>query len=143
MMACYFITKGQEIKAHISINNVAHIIKLNLLNKSRMAIYIPVDYHLGDSFGDSIIIEAYQKSKIIHYNQFVPPIFRKLNVNSATTKVVHTSIRKIHKNTRIFIRIFNEDFAIYKRQNKINAVAEGDFVEFEVKHSGLIEAKIK
>ena len=91
---------------------------------------------------DSILFEAYNKSDLVHYNQFMIPQMKILPPSDSLEGGI--SIEYLDtltiKKSNYYFRVFNEEFKDYLHDKKIETYSEKTFLRFEKEHSLVVTA---
>lgn len=131
----------EKYTANVSINYSTKYLRYEIFNNSHDKIYIPSSYSVND-ITDSIIFEAYNKSSLIHYNQFMIPPLKMMPSNSSIEggiSIEYIDISTI-KRSNYYFRIFSEDFKVYLHDKNIATYSEKTFLDFEKEHSLIVAA---
>lgn len=136
------VSTGQEPiknKCEIDITIDNERLVYTIRNRNEECVFIPKDFYLDVKSNDSILLEAYQKSNLINYNQFIAPEMDCVMKDSIKEGKIYSSDLRIGN---YFIRVFQKDAQKYFLKNKIDPLTEQDFIEFEQQYSELIKVSV-
>ena len=139
--SCTEQTKLEKYSAYVSINNSSKYIEYKVVNNSQNGVFIPETFFLMIN-KDSILFEAYDKSDLIHYNQFMIPKMRIISPDSSINggfSIDYLDSLTINK-SNYYLRIFDEDFKTFLQKKKIETYSEKTFLNFEKEHSLIVAA---
>lgn len=139
-MGC--VNKGQEptknrCEIDITIDNERLVYTIR--NKNEECVFVPEDYYVAVRSNDTIILEAYPKSDLINYNQFIAPKMSCVLKDGIEKGEIYSSNLR---EGNYFMRIFQKDAQKYFSKNKIDPLTEQDFIEFEKQYSELIKVSV-
>jgi hypothetical protein len=139
--SCTEQTKPEKLSAYVSINNPSKYIEYKVVNKSPDSVFIPERFFPRIN-NDSILFEAYEKSDLIHYNQFMIPKVRIIAPDSSINggfSINYLDSVTIN-NSNYYFRVFDEDFNTYLQNKKMETYSEKIFLNFEKEHSLIVAA---
>jgi len=134
------ISSVQEPDCNVSYKVSRSILVYHIENTGKNRLFIPAKYRVIKT-RDSIVLEAYAKSNMIDYNQFiVPKMDFLLGTSQLTGKVDVAGL--LSSDAKLFMRVFTEDFMTYIHDNKVKLPTENDFIDYEKKFSFLKEMRV-
>jgi hypothetical protein len=139
--SCIEQTKLEKYSAYVSINNSSKYIEYKVVNNSQSTVFIPETFSPRVN-KDSILFEAYDKSDLINYNQFMIPKMKIITSDSSIIEgfsIDYLDSLTINR-SNYYLRIFDEDFEIYLQKKKIETYSEKTFLIFEKEHSLIVAA---
>jgi hypothetical protein len=137
--------KAKEIKdtkGHVFYDRGRKELLYGLKDNKKICLSIERNYLSGV---DSTIIESYDLNSPIDYNQFPEPQIECFtsgtSINGKLGGVTFSSLKP--EEFMYFVRIFDESFKDYIKENKINILSEDAYIQFQKEHSYLVPLEYK